>query len=244
MKYAILVRGTWNIGQSYHLSLSLLPSTPYTFYPLACHFFVVISLLPSAPYRSYPPVCHFCGYPSHIVHDSPLPEPTNTPKSCAVPSVTHTDLESTSELPFTPDFDQMGRLPNVPGITFINRVLDKPYSDSIWRFAMLSVDSVMYTDSLRTRLGDPQVGPILAVKCLRSKCTLPLMRVWGRSALCGARCVGVGRREPEEFHSFIRTLRSKEEAPRACQWECTTLCEPTGTRVRDGVVRTHLPRRA
>ena len=30
---------------------------------------------------------------------------------------------------------------------------------------MLSVDSVMYTDSLRTRLGDPQVGPILAVKC-------------------------------------------------------------------------------
>ena len=102
MKYAILVRGTWNIGQSYHLSLSLLPSTPYTFYPLACHFFVVIPLLPSAPYRSYPPVCHFCGYPSHIVHDSPLPEPTNAPKSCAVPSVTHTDLGSTSKLPISP----------------------------------------------------------------------------------------------------------------------------------------------
>ena len=123
MKYAILVRGTWNIGQSYHLSLSLLPSTPYrsyppschffvvipllpstpyTFYPLACHFFVVIPLLPSAPYRSYPPACHFCGYPSHIVHDSPLPEPTNAPKSCAVPSVTHTDLGSTSKLPISP----------------------------------------------------------------------------------------------------------------------------------------------
>ena len=25
--------------------------------------------------------------------------------------------------------------------------------------------------------------------------------------LCGARCVGVGRREPEEFHSFIHAGR-------------------------------------
>ena len=39
-------------------------------------------------------------------------------------------------------------------------------------------------------------------------CTSPLMRVWGCSGLYGARCVGVGRREPEVFHSFIRRERS------------------------------------
>ena len=147
MKYAILVRGTWNIGQSYHLSLSLLPSTPYTFYPLACHFFVVISLLPFAPYRSYPPVCHFCGYPSHIVHDSPLPEPTNTPKSCAVPSVTHTDLGSTSKLPISPQItSEMTCLPNVTLTHFRHCVLDKSHSHTNLRLTMPPVLSVMYTD--------------------------------------------------------------------------------------------------
>ena len=67
---------------------------------------------------------------------------------------------------YPPKLRQMTCLPNVPQRTFVNRVLDKSHSDTNLRFAMPPVLSVMYTDSLRTRLGDPQVGPILAVKCI------------------------------------------------------------------------------
>ena len=56
--------------------------------------------------------------------------------------------------------------PNVIVLSPVARVLDKSHSDTKWRFARASVQSVMYTGLHMNRHSAPEVGPILAVKCI------------------------------------------------------------------------------
>ena len=178
MKHAILVRGAWNIGQSYHLSLSLLPSTPYRSYPPSCHFFVVIPcwhlpLIHSTLWRAtflwlspcchLPPIDHTLRRATFVVipHILCMTHPSRNPRTHQRVAQYRQSRTRTSGVrqnsQYHPKLRQMTCLPNVPQRIFVTRVLDKSHSDSIWRFAMLSVHSVMYTGLHMKRHSAPQI---------------------------------------------------------------------------------------